>query len=147
MTEVSNTDANTSVDVTDLSVGDSGHDLVIDGIDRMDFVKYAGASGDFNPIHTVEPFATDAGNPSVFGHGMLTASFVSSYVAEWFDIENVSRLRTRFQSRLWPGDTVTVTGEITEKSVENGTITYEVNVTAKNQDDETLITGDATITL
>lgn len=147
MTDVSNTNAAGDVDIGNLSVGDSGTDLVLEDIERMDFVKYAGASGDFNPIHTVEQFATDAGNPSVFGHGMLTASFVSSYVAGWFGVENVSRLRTRFQSRLWPGDTVTVKGEITERSVEDEIVTYEISVTAKNQHDEILIIGDATIRL
>lgn len=132
-------------ELADLSVGSSEPPLVIEDIERVDFVKYAGASGDFNPIHTVEPFAKEAGNPTVFGHGMLTAGFVSSYVADWFGPENVSRLRTRFKSRLWPGDTVAVSGEITEKSVEDGATSYEVSVTAENQEGEVLITGDATV--
>jgi acyl dehydratase len=64
------------------SVGDSTSPLVIDEIERFDFVNYAGASGDFNPIHVDETYARAAANPRVFGHGMLTARFVSTYLVE-----------------------------------------------------------------
>ena len=131
--------------LADLSVGDSTAPLVIENLDRVDFAKYAGASGDFNPIHLDEPFAAEAGNPSVFGHGMLTASFVSAYIANWFGVENVSRLRTRFKSRVWPGDTVRVSGEITDKSVAEEGTAFKVRLVAENQAYEELITGDATV--
>lgn len=131
--------------VSDYSVGDTLEPLIVEDIDRLDFVKYAGASGDFNPIHVVEPYAQEAGNPSVFGHGMLTAGFVASFVSDRFGLENVARLRTRFQSRLWPGDTVTVTGEITDESTDGDRTTYEVELIAENQKGETLISGDATV--
>lgn len=131
----------------DLSVGDSAPPYVVEDVDRVDFARYAGASGDFNRIHVDEAYATDAGHRSVFGHGMLTAGFVSSYVADWFGLANVSRLRTRFESRLWPGDTVRVTGEVTDRTVDDDAITLEVSVTAENGDGETLVAGDATIEL
>ena len=135
------------VPVENLSVGDSAPPRVVESVDRVDFAKYAGASGDFNPIHVDEEFATDAGHPSVFGHGMLTAGFVSSYVADWFGIENVTRFRTRFESRLWPGNSVRVTGEVTERSVEAEAVSYEVRLTAETLDGDVLVTGDATIEL
>jgi acyl dehydratase len=107
----------------------------------------AAPSGDFNPIHVDEAYATDAGHPSVFGHGMLTAGFVSSYVADWFGLEQVSRLRTRFESRLWPGDTVRVTGEVTDRTVEGERVSLEVDLVAENGDGDVLVSGDATVEL
>ncbi|WP_343205500.1 MaoC/PaaZ C-terminal domain-containing protein [Natrarchaeobius oligotrophus] len=135
----------TSEHLESLSVGDSAPPLVVSDVDRIDFVKYAGASGDFNPMHVVEPAAIDAGRESVFGPGMLTAAFVSSYVADWFGLENVARLRTRFEALLWPGDTVRVSGEIVERSVEDDRTSYEVDLVAENGDGDVLISGDATI--
>jgi acyl dehydratase len=134
-------------DPEDLSVGDSAAPYVVEDVDRVDFAKYAGASGDFNPIHVDEPFAREAGSPSVFGHGMLTAGFVSTYLVDWFGIENVVRFRTRFEARLWPGDTVRVTGEVTDTSTSPTGTTVEVRLTAENGDGDELVTGDATVEL
>ena len=64
----------------DVQEGGAVPPFVVERLARMDLVRYAGASGDFNPIHTDEEFARAAGNPSVFGHGMLTAAFEVLYV-------------------------------------------------------------------
>lgn len=71
----------TQVTGTDVSVGDESPMLVVEDISRVDFAKYAGASGDFNPLHVDESYARDAGNPSIFGHGMFTTGLASHLVA------------------------------------------------------------------
>src|SRR5438034_9165063 len=77
--------------------------FMVERLTRMDLVRYAGASGDFNPIHTDEEFARAAGNPSVFGHGMLTAAFVGKCVTDYVGSENLRRFKVRFATRVWPG--------------------------------------------
>jgi acyl dehydratase len=123
-----------------ISVGDTGPEIVIEDLKREDFVRYAGASGDFNPIHYDEPYAKEAGNPSVFGQGMCTAGYAAHMVSDWFGLENIRTFRVRFQARVWPGDTVTVSGEVTDVTREDEGATVEAEITVKN-DDETLITG------
>lgn len=123
----------------DLAVGDEGPSMVVEDIERRDFVQYAGASGDFNPIHYDDTYARAAGNESVFGQGMLTAGYAATMAADWFGVENVTRFGVRFRAQLWPGDTVTVTGEVTEVA-DDGTVTAELAV--RNQDDEALVTGE-----
>lgn len=132
------------VDGADVAVGDTGPEVVVEDLEREDFVRYAGASGDFNPIHYDEPYATAAGNPSVFGQGMLVAGFASHMVADWFGLAAVKRFGVRFRARVWPGDTVTVTGEVTEVTRHDDGATVEATVEATNQDGDVVLGGQVT---
>ncbi|MGQ3412527.1 FAS1-like dehydratase domain-containing protein [Natrinema sp. LN54] len=129
----------------DLAVGDAGPTVVVEDLERKQFVKYAGASGDFNPIHYDEPYATAAGNESVFGQGMFTAGVASRVVTDWFDLRDVTSFGVRFQSRVFPGDTVVATGEVVDVDRESGTV--ETELEASTADGETLLTGTATAAL
>ena len=71
---------------------------------RTDFVRYQGASGDFNPIHHDEEFAREAGFPTVFSVGMLQAGILAGYCAEWLGADNVRRFSVQFREQVWPGD-------------------------------------------
>ena len=139
-------DGPTGVVADEVAVGDAGPELVVEDIQRPDFVKYAGASGDFNPVHYSGPYARATGNRAVFGQGMLTAGYGAHMVADWFGLGNVTAYRTRFESRLWPGDTLSVTGEVTDvDSVADGTrVTASLTVESET---DTLVTGDATAVL
>lgn len=132
---------------TNLAVGETGPEIVVEDLERKDFVQYAGASGDFNPIHYDEPFADAAGYDSVFGQGMLTAGFAAQAVTHWFGIEHVRSFGVRFQAQVWPGDTVTAVAEVTEIETEDGTATVEATIDVTNQDGETVLSGDATAEL
>ena len=125
----------------DISVNDTGPELVVENIERKDFVKYAGASGDFNPIHYDEPYAKEAGNPSVFGQGMCTAGYAAHMVSDWFGVENIRTFRVRFRARVWPGDTVTVSGEVTDVTQENDYATVKADIVTENDTGDTLVTG------
>lgn len=130
-----------------VGVGDTGPTVVVEDLSRRDFVKYAGASGDFARIHYDEPFARAAGYPSVFGQGMLTAGFASTLVTDWFGIEHVRRFKTRFSAQVWPGDTVRVTGEVTDVTPADDHVVVDVAFEAVTQDGSTVLTGDATAEL
>lgn len=85
-------------------------------LSRTDFVRYAGAGGDFNPIHHDDGFAASAGYPSVFGHGLLTAGILSGYACDWLGRRNLRTYGVRYVAQVWPGDTLILSGEITRVS-------------------------------
>lgn len=99
--------------------GDTFLKVIVADLKRTQIVQYAGASGDFNPLHTDERFATEIGGfPSVFAHGMLTMALTGTLVTDTFGIENLTRFGGRFRAQVWPGDTLTAT--LTVVSVETG---------------------------
>lgn len=140
----------TDLSPEDVAVGDTGPEVVVSDLDRTDFVRYAGASGDFHPHHTDVAYARDHGNPDVFAHGMLTAGFGAHLVADWFGLANVSTYRVRFQDRVFPGDSVHVTGEITDVDDDDGDDDGETVVEAAIEAtvvETVVLSGTATATL
>jgi peroxisomal enoyl-CoA hydratase 2 len=131
----------------DVAVGDTGPEVIVEDLERQDFVKYAGASGDFNPIHYDEPLAEAAGYDSVFAQGMLTAGIAAHAVSDYFGLGNVRMFDVRFQSQVWPGDTVTAVAEVTGIEREGDAATVEADVVVTNQDDEPVVTGEASAEL
>src|SRR6185369_17674707 len=92
----------------DINVGDSKTLVVFDNLTRSQIVMYAGASGDYNPLHSDEVFTTKiAGYPSVFAHGMLTMGMTGRLVTDLVGAENVTSFGGRFTSQVFPGDTLT----------------------------------------
>ena len=126
----------------DLSVGDRSPPLVVENLSRTHFVRYAGASGDFNPMHHDDTIATQVGNPSVFGHGMLTAGLMARVVKDWFGAEALRRFQVRFAKQVWPAETLTCTATVTAVHESDGLV--EVDCTVENQDGEVKLTGTAT---
>jgi peroxisomal enoyl-CoA hydratase 2 len=124
-----------------MNVGDTGPELVVEKVDRASFVRYAGASGDFNPIHWNEDFAKSAGYPGVFAQGMWTAGVLATFLTSWVGESNVRRYRTRFVGQVWPGEKLVCSGTVT--SVSDGSAEIELSVT--NGEGERKIVGDATI--
>lgn len=131
-----------SVDLRDIKVGDKLPELVIENLSRTDFVRYAGASGDFNPIHHDETFAKNAGNPTVFAMGMLNAGFLSKCLSDYLGRQNIRRFRVRFATRVWPGDTITCGGAVTKVDDGKGKIAIEGTLQAVNQKGEVVLKGD-----
>lgn len=125
----------------EVTVGDEIPTLVVERVTRTDLVRYAGASGDFNPIHHDQTFAEAAGLPTVFGHGMLTAGFVGRCVTDYVGRQNLRRFRVRFATRIWPGDSVTCRGRVTKKFTSDGAQLIEGEVEALNQKGEIAIEG------
>jgi acyl dehydratase len=111
---------------------------------RTMFVRYAGASGDFNPMHHDDTIATQVGNPSVFGHGMLTMGLAARVVKDWFGPEAIRRLQVRFAKQVWPGDVLTCKVVVTGKRDEGGEHLVDLDLVVANQDGVQAITGSAT---
>lgn len=131
----------------DVQEGDVLPAVVVEALSRTDLVRYAGASGDFNPIHHDEEFARSAGNPTVFGHGMLTAGFVARCVTDVVGPENLRRFKVRFATRVWPGDTITCQGKITRRYDEGGEGRVDGEVAASNQKGEVAVSASFTAAL
>jgi acyl dehydratase len=131
----------------DVKEGDEVPPFVVENLTRTDLVRYAGASGDFNPIHHDQTFAEKAGNPTVFAHGMLNAGFVSKCVTDYVGRENLRKFKVRFATRVWPGDTITCTGKVTKKFEDGGKRLIEGELLALNQKGETAIHGSFTAEL
>ena len=127
-----------------LSVGDAAPPLVVEQLTRTNFVRYAGASGDFNPMHHDDTIATSVGNPSVFGHGMLTAGYMARVVKDWFGPEAMRRFQVRFSKQVWPGDTLTCTATVTGKRDEGGEHLVDLACAVTNQDGVEVLSGTAT---
>src|SRR5437588_10178711 len=105
-----------NVHFEDLQEGDEITDWApIEKISRSHFVRYAGASGDFNPMHHDDTVATQVGYPSVFGHGMFSAGVLSHYVTDWVGVGNVRKYAASFRGQLYPGATLSLTATVTKE--------------------------------
>ncbi|MFB6269608.1 MAG: MaoC family dehydratase N-terminal domain-containing protein [Halobacterium sp.] len=134
--------------------GDVGPVVETDPLERRDFVQYAGASGDFNPVHYDEPHATAAGHPSVFAQGMFSAGVASRVLREWVGLDALDAYRTRFVSRAFPGDVLTARGRVatTEETIDGRRVELDVEVVAGAKDGadgepRKVVEGSATATL
>ena len=125
----------------DIRAGDEAPPVVVANITRTHIVKYAGASGDFNPIHHDELYAIRGGNDRVFAMGMMTAGFLSHMITDWVGDGKLRKYKVRFARQVWPGDTVTCKGKITKKYTQGGKNYIEADVFAENQRAEKVITG------
>ena len=114
-------------------------------IDRTDLVKYAGASGDFNPMHTNEAAAKKAELPSVFGHGMFTMGFLATAVTNWAGVGNLAEYGVRFTKQTWPGETLVTKIIVTAKGELDGRKTLTAKVSVANQDGEEKVSGTAIV--
>lgn len=97
---------------------------------RTDLVKYAGASGDFNPMHSDEVSAKAAGLPSVFGHGMFSMGLLGRAITDWAGVGNLLSYRVRFTKQTWPDETlstkIVVTGK--ERTAQGNVISADVSL-------------------
>lgn len=117
-------------------------------IDLQMLVRYAGASGDYNPIHYDEAFARQNGLDGIIGHGMLALAFVGQVITEWIgDSGLVQRLSARFINPCRPGDRLTLTGAVKDRGVDDdGRESIELELRCTNQDGVEII-GNAEATV
>jgi acyl dehydratase len=118
-----------SLKAAELEVGAQHSAIVVEDLTRTQLVQYAGASGDYNPLHSDEVYATQvAGYPSVFAHGMLTMGMAGRMLT---DLVGDGRLRSfggRFVAQVWPGDTLTVSATVRSIDVEAKLVQLAVEV-------------------
>jgi acyl dehydratase len=122
--------------------------VVADGLYRTQIVQYAGASGDFNPLHTDEVFTTKiAGYPSVFAHGMLTMGLTGTLLTDAVGDGTLRSFGVRFRSQVWPGDTLTATATVTDVTTSGDETLVSLDVETVNQKGEVVVSGTATAAL
>jgi len=125
---------------SDLNVGDTYTECLVEDLKRTQIVQYAGASGDYNPLHTDEVFTVEVAKyPSVFAHGMLTMGMTGRMLSNYVGDGRLTKYGVRFTSQVWPGDTLNSTATV--ESVEDGVV--NLNVVTTNQDGASVLSGYA----
>ena len=114
---------------------------------RTDLVMYAGASGDFNPMHHDEVAAKEAGLPSVFGHGMFTMGLLGKALTDYVGVGNLKLYRVRFTKQTWPGEKLTTNVTVAKKYDEHGEHRVDLDVSVVNDAGEAKIQGVAVAAL
>ena len=126
-----------------MNVGDTRELVLTEDLTRTQLVQYAGASGDYNPLHSDERFAVEvAGYPSLFAHGMLTMGMTGRVLTDWFGVEALVSYGARFVSQVWPGDRLTATATVTAVGDDG---LNEVSVSTTNQDGAVVLTATASV--
>ncbi len=129
---------------TTISVGDTRTEVLVEDLKRTQLVQYAGASGDYNPLHTDDLFTREvAGYPGVFAHGMLTMGMTGRILTDWVGDGRLTNYGVRFVNQVWPGDTLTATAEVTAVNEVDGEIIAEFSIVTVNQNDVPVVTGTA----
>lgn len=124
-----------------LYVGYQFPELRKEPVTKVQIAKYAGASGDFNPLHLDPEVGQAAGVGGQIAHGMLIMGFAAQAVSSWVPQKALKQLKVRFAGMTRPGDVITVSSTITDLWQENWEHVFEARIEARNQKDEAVITG------
>lgn len=134
-----------ALNASTLQVGESRTKTVLENISRTRIVMYAGASGDYNPLHSDEVYVTQvAGYPSVFAHGMLSMGATGKLLTDWVGDGRLTKYGVRFVNQVWPGDDLTATATVEAIRVDGGQHYADFAITTVNQDGKPVVTGSAT---
>jgi acyl dehydratase len=127
-----------------LQVGDTRTEVLVEALKRTQIVMYAGASGDYNPVHTDEVFTTKvAGYPSVFAHGMLSMGMTGRILTDWVGDGRLTRYGVRFVKQVFPGDSLTATASVTAITSDDQGPLAEFDVVTPNPDGAVVVQGSA----
>ena len=123
-----------------LKVGDTHTERLVEDLKRTQIVQYAGASGDYNPVHTDELFTKEvAGYPTVFAHGMLTMGMTGRMLTNYVGDGRLTEYGVRFTSQVWPGDTLDATATVT--AIHDGLV--DLSISTVNQSGVEVLKGSA----
>src|SRR5215469_12259279 len=127
-----------------LKVGEVHSARLVEDLKRTQIVQYAGASGDYNPLHTDEIFTTKmAGYPSVFAHGMLTMGMTGKMLTDWVGDARLTKYGVRFTSQVWPGDTLDSSATVRGIKDKAGQKFVALDVKTVNQNGVEVLSGYA----
>lgn len=134
----------TTTQAKPVKVGDTFTQRLVEDLKRTQIVQYAGASGDYNPLHSDEIFTTKvAGYPSVFAHGMLTMGMTGKLLTDTLGDGNIRKYGVRFTSQVFPGDTLDATATVTEVVEVDGEKRAKFDVKTVNQNGVEVLSGYA----
>ena len=127
----------------DVQVGDEAP-VRVHVLTRTDLVAYAGASGDFNPMHHDEVKAVAAGQPSVFGHGMFSMGLLGAALTDYVGAGAVRRFQVRFAKQTWPGEELRTSVVVRGTRSEEDDHLVDFDVRLHNAAGEVKVVGQAT---
>ena len=125
-----------------LQVGESVKEIQLEPVSRIDLIKYAGASGDFNPIHTIDEEAEKAGLPGIIAHGMWTMGNLAKLFTPYFEDGFVKDYSIRFKGMVFLNDVITL--KATLKEVDGPNLRFQVQ--AVNQNGNEVLKGEVLFT-
>ncbi|MGF6950644.1 acyl dehydratase [Neobacillus sp. B4I6] len=124
--------------LTELQVGESVKEIQLEPVSRLDLIKYAGASGDFNPIHTIDDEAKKAGLPGIIAHGMWTMGNLAKLFTTYYDEGFIQDYSIRFKGMVFLNDVITLKATLKEKQEQN----LRFTVQAVNQQGNEVLKGE-----
>ncbi len=136
-----------TVRFNDLEVGSTIPERVMPPLARVQIAMYAGASGDFNPIHIDDEQARSNGLPGIIAHGMLPMAFLGRLLTDWVPQRSIRKFSARFTAMAFPGDSITCRGRVTAKSDSPAGKLVELELSAVNQKGEPILAGSAHVVL
>lgn len=133
-----------SLQIDSTQVGDTYSEEICRNLSRTQIVQYAGASGDYNPLHSDELFTTKiAGYPSVFAHGMLSMGMTGKMLTNFVGDGRLKSYGVRFTAQVFPGATLTATATITEIKKEGDETIAEIVISTVDAEGTEVIKGSA----
>jgi len=129
----------------ELAAGYEMPSLTKEPIEQVQLVRYAGASGDFNPIHTVPEKAKATGLKGTIAHGMLVMGMLGQAISSWAGIKNVKAYNVTFKSMTMPGDVLTAKGTFKKKYEKDGEKLADFKVWIEDQNGDVKVDGKTTI--
>jgi len=124
-----------------MEVGDMLPTVEKDPVTKTQLVRYAGASGDFNPLHTDDAVAQEAGLKGVIAQGLLVMGFVGQAITCWVSKRDLKRFQVRFKGMTFPGDIISVSATVTEKVAEGENLRILCHTEAQDQKGKIKLTG------
>lgn len=124
--------------LVELQVGESVKEIQLEPVSRMDLIKYSGASGDFNPIHTIDDEAKKAGLPGIIAHGMWTMGNLAKLFSDYYEEGFMKDYSIRFKGMVFLNDVITLKATLKEKQEKN----LRFSVQAVNQQGNEVLKGE-----
>ncbi|HMU83950.1 MAG TPA: MaoC/PaaZ C-terminal domain-containing protein [Leptospiraceae bacterium] len=133
------------IQFNEFEVGAKLPELKVGPVQHMDLVRYSGASGDFNPIHTDPTFAKSVGLDGTIAHGMYVMAQVGRMCTNWVHPAQIQFYGIKFKGMTKPGEMIVCTGEVKKKKEEDGKKLMTVSVSAANEAGEVKAAGDLVV--
>ena len=128
-----------------ISVGDKIPSVKKDPITQVQLIRYAGASGDFNPIHTVPAYAKEASLDGTIAHGMLVMGMLGQMISGWVGVKPVVKYGVSFRAMTNLGDVLIATGEIAKKYEKDGQKLVDCTISIADKQGEVKVDGKVTL--
>ncbi|PJZ69838.1 dehydratase [Leptospira perolatii] len=133
------------IDFNKIEVGQELPPLHTEAVTHANLVRYAGASGDFNPIHNDPDFARKTGLDGTIAHGMYVMAQIGRLCTSWADQKQIKEFGVTFKNMTKPGQKLVCTGKIKRKKEENGEKLVVVSVEASDSTGEVKASGELVV--